>query len=86
MYQQYVFALFKLFASKHKFISTFFVLSTIIGIHSRSELSIHSSYRDDHQNVDVSESNMNQRNNFEKIFHDFYDIAKENLIRRCDST
>ena len=87
MRQKYVFFASKLFASKHKFISiTFFVLPTIIGIDTRTELSKYSSYRNGNPNVNESDSTMNQRNNFENMIHGFYDIAKENLIRRCDST
>ena len=87
MRQKYVFFASKLFASKHKFIFiTFLVLPTIIGINTRSELSMHLRYPDGLQNDYESDNIMNQRDNFERIFHGFYDIAKEDLIRRCDST
>ena len=87
MSQQYTFLTSKLFAPQHNFISiTFFVLTTIIGIHTRSEFSIHSTYRDRHQNLNEADSSMNHKNSVEKIFHGFYDIAKQPLLRSCDST
>ena len=87
MGQSYIFFAFKSFASRHIFISiTFFVLTTIIGLHTRFEFSIHSTYRDRHQNLNEGDSSLNYKNCDEKMFHGFYDIAKQFLIRSCDST